>query len=148
MDQEHHSKHHDHHAEHHKHERKHHHRSVGKWLKGFMYGATIGTVASLLIAPQSGEQTREMLRYKATQLRMTAEQKAEEARQRANELQEQARSQVRTATQRSKEYVGEQKDRVQRVAQAVTETAKQTWQESDPDRQEEKRATDMVTPRL
>jgi gas vesicle protein len=104
--------------------------------------------ASLLVAPQSGKQTREMLRYQATQLRMTAEQKAEEARERAAQLKDEARDQVRTATQRGKDYVEEQKDRVTRVAQAVTETAKQTWQENDPARQEEKRATQMVTPRL
>jgi gas vesicle protein len=147
MDHEHHAEHHKHHEEHHEHERK-HHRHFGKWLKGFTYGAAAGVVASLLVAPQSGRQTREMLRYQATQLRMTAEQKAEEAKRRAAQMTDEAKDQVRTATQRSKDYVEEQKDRVTRVAQAVTETAKQTWQESDPAREEEKRATDMVTPRL
>jgi gas vesicle protein len=148
MDREHHSEHHKHHDEHHAFEQPKHRRHTGRWLKGFLYGAAAGVVASLLVAPQSGQQTRDLLRYKATQFRMTAEQKAEEARERAAQLRDEARTQVRSMSQKSKEYVGEQKERVSRVAQAATTAAKETWQETDPAREAEKRATDMVTPRL
>ena len=147
MDGEHHSEHHQDHEEHHQHERKHHH-SVGKWLKGFMYGAAAGMVASLLVAPQSGRQTRDLLRYKTVQLRQLAEQIAEEAREKAGALSEEAITQVRTMSQRSKEYVGEQRERVARVAQAAQETAKEAWKEGDPDYQKEQREIKMLTPRL
>ncbi len=35
--------------------------STGKFLTGFLVGATIGGVIGLLLAPQSGEETREMI---------------------------------------------------------------------------------------
>ena len=35
--------------------------SVGKFVAGFAVGAAIGAIAGILLAPQSGEETREML---------------------------------------------------------------------------------------
>ena len=35
--------------------------SVGKFLVGFTVGAALGAVAGILLAPKSGEETREML---------------------------------------------------------------------------------------
>lgn len=35
--------------------------SVGKFLAGFIVGGSIGAVAGILLAPQSGEETRELL---------------------------------------------------------------------------------------
>ncbi|MDD3149742.1 MAG: YtxH domain-containing protein [Candidatus Gastranaerophilales bacterium] len=35
--------------------------SVGKFLAGFVVGGIVGGVVGLLLAPQSGEETREML---------------------------------------------------------------------------------------
>src|SRR5687767_11507026 len=106
MDKEHHVEHHEHPKDHHRHERR--HRHYGKWLKGFLYGGVAGVVASLLVAPQSGRETRELLRYKTVQLKQMAEQKAEEAKERAAQLKEEAQTQVRTVSQKSKEYVEEQ----------------------------------------
>ena len=102
-----------------------------------MYGAVAGAVASLLVAPQSGRQTRDLLRYKSVQLRQMAQQKVDAAREKAIGM-----------TERSKEYVDEQKERVSRLAQAVQQTAKDTWKEGDPGYQQEQREIKMVTPRL
>lgn len=35
--------------------------SAGKFLAGFIVGGAIGAVAGVLLAPQSGEETRELL---------------------------------------------------------------------------------------
>ena len=35
--------------------------SAGKFLAGFLVGGTLGALAGILLAPQSGEETRELL---------------------------------------------------------------------------------------
>lgn len=35
--------------------------SVGKFLAGFLVGGALGALAGVLLAPQSGEETRELL---------------------------------------------------------------------------------------
>lgn len=35
--------------------------SVGKFLAGFVVGGALGAVAGLLLAPQSGEETRDLI---------------------------------------------------------------------------------------
>lgn len=35
--------------------------SVGKFLAGFVVGGALGAIAGVLLAPQSGEETRELL---------------------------------------------------------------------------------------
>lgn len=35
--------------------------SVGKFLAGFVVGGTLGAIAGILLAPQSGQETREAL---------------------------------------------------------------------------------------
>lgn len=35
--------------------------STGKFLAGFLVGGALGAIAGLLLAPQSGEESREML---------------------------------------------------------------------------------------
>jgi gas vesicle protein len=123
----HHKAHHKHHEIHHEHEERHHRRgrSPLQWFRGFLVGSTTGLLLSLLVAPQSGRETREYLRYKSHQLKQTAEQTVEEAREKAEHLSQDARLQMQTLQQRGRNYVEEQKDRVNRVAAAV----KETWKE-------------------
>ncbi len=75
----------------------------GAFLVGFIVGGLTGAVVSLLFAPQSGEETRALIKDKSIELRdkasVTAEQalaKAEaaaaEARARADELAKELRS--------------------------------------------------------
>lgn len=35
--------------------------SVGKFLSGFIVGGALGAIAGILLAPQTGEETRELL---------------------------------------------------------------------------------------
>ena len=79
----------------------------GAFLVGFIVGGLTGAVVSLLFAPQSGEETRALLKDKSIELRdkasVTAEQalaKAEaaaaEARTRADELAKQLKARGET----------------------------------------------------
>ncbi len=74
----------------------------GAFLVGFIVGGLTGAVVSLLFAPQSGEETRALIRDKSIELRdkaadtaeealARAEAAAAEARVRAEELAKQAR---------------------------------------------------------
>jgi len=70
----------------------------GMFLVGFVVGGVAGAVAALLLAPQSGEETRTMIRDKSIELREKAGQQADIVASKANEYAEEART-------RSKEFV-------------------------------------------
>jgi gas vesicle protein len=147
MKSEHHKAHHEHHEAHHELEAR-HLSGRRRWLKGLLLGAAMGLGASLLIAPQSGRQTRELLRYKGVQLRQMAEQKANETREKAEQLSSDARLQMQTLRQRGRDYVDEQKHRVTRVATAVSQAAKENWRAPEqPAADRTEPQTVMVTPR-
>ena len=42
--------------------------SVGKFFAGFLVGGAVGAIAGLLLAPQSGEETRDMIAQKSSDL--------------------------------------------------------------------------------
>ena len=100
----------------------------GAFLVGFIVGGLTGAVVSLLFAPQSGEETRALIKDKSIELRdkasVTAEQaiaKAEaaaaEARSRADELAKQLRA-------RGETVVDEVKTRGKTALDAIRKTKK------------------------
>src|SRR4051812_26630961 len=84
-----------------------HHGSARSWMMGFVVGGLSGLAASLLFAPQSGRETRELVRYKATQLRQAAEQTAQETKEKVEQLTDDAKDKVGTIRQKGMEYVDE-----------------------------------------
>jgi gas vesicle protein len=75
---------------------------VGAFFAGFLVGGLVGAATALLLAPQSGAETREQIRQKSFELRDKAEDALDEARakveavaadvkRRAEELQIQSR---------------------------------------------------------
>jgi gas vesicle protein len=52
---------------------------------GFLLGSTTGLIVGLLLAPQSGEETREYLRDKGIELKTRAEELSEEGKVRFEE---------------------------------------------------------------
>lgn len=80
----------------------------GAFLVGFVVGGMTGAVVALLFAPQSGEETRAMIKDKSIELRdraatsaedviARAEAAAAEARTRAEELAREVRDRGKTA---------------------------------------------------
>jgi gas vesicle protein len=79
----------------------------GSFLSGFVIGGLIGTAVALLMAPQSGEETRKLIRDRGIELRdrttETLEEAASEARARADEL-------TKMAKERANELRGQVSD--------------------------------------
>lgn len=93
--------------------------SRGMW---FLLGLTVGALAGVLYAPQSGEETRGMLRDKAGEGRERFRSKTEEWRQQATGL----RSQAADIADRSRSAVTRQIDQFQ----AAVEAGKQAYREA------------------
>lgn len=100
--------------------------SRGLW---FLLGLSAGAVAALLYAPQSGEQTRELLSRKAGEGRDLVQRKTDDLRQQAGSLRDQAghvREQAVQFASRGKQAVTRQMDQFQ----AAVEAGKQAYRES------------------
>ena len=86
----------------------------GAFLVGFIVGGLTGAVVALLFAPQSGEETRALIKDKSIELRDKAQVSAEEAYARAEELAADAR-------QRADELTKEARARATELASEVRE---------------------------
>jgi len=89
----------------------------GAFLVGFIVGGLTGAVVSLLFAPQSGEETRALIKDKSIELRDKAQVTAEEAYARAETLAADARK-------RAEELTHEAKVRAEQLAADVRERSK------------------------
>ena len=91
---------------------------AGTFLMGLLFGGLIGLGAALLLAPASGEDTRQMLRQRATEVRDEALDRAEQARAKARELEANSREMLEAQTRR-----------MARTAEAVRQSAVEAWSE-------------------
>jgi gas vesicle protein len=89
----------------------------GAFLVGFVIGGLTGAVVSLLFAPQSGEETRALIKDKSIELRDRAAHTAEEAIARAEAA-------AAEAKQRADEYAKIAKERASEIAHDVQERGK------------------------
>lgn len=99
------------------------HDEFGAFLVGFVVGGLTGAVAALLLAPQSGEETRAVIKEKAIVLRdktgetvdeayARAEAAAAEARARFEELAETTKTRASELTQKGSVVLEEQKAKI------------------------------------
>jgi len=89
----------------------------GAFLVGFIVGGLSGAVVALLFAPQSGEETRALIKDKSIELRDKAQMSAEEAIARAEAVAADARA-------RADELTKQLRDRGQEVMEDVRERGK------------------------
>lgn len=80
--------------------------SIGWFLFGFLMGGLVGAAVALAFAPQSGEETRRMLREKGIELRGRAEETYGQIRERVGELREQAEAQYGQVREQVEHAVG------------------------------------------
>jgi gas vesicle protein len=87
------------------------------FFAGFVVGALVGAAAALLFAPQSGEETRDLIRDKGIELKEQANELSAEARKRAEQVQMQTReraielqSQVKQAVEEGKTVAAKKKE--------------------------------------
>jgi gas vesicle protein len=95
----------------------------GAFLVGFVVGGLAGAVVALLFAPQSGEETRAMIKDKSIELRDRASQTAEEAIERAEKAAVEARA-------RAEELANDLRERGRGVVEAVRKPRKPGGEES------------------
>jgi gas vesicle protein len=100
----------------------------GAFLVGFIVGGLTGAVVSLLFAPQSGEETRALIKDKSIELRDKAQVSAEEAIARAEAAAAEARARAddlaRQLREKSKEVYTDVRDRSQAAIEDVRERGK------------------------
>ena len=89
----------------------------GAFLVGFIVGGLSGAIVALLFAPQSGEETRALIKDKSIELRDKAQITAEEALARAEAVAADARA-------RADELAKELRERGQGVVDDVRERSK------------------------
>ncbi len=103
------------------------HDEFGAFLVGFIVGGLTGAVVSLLFAPQSGEETRALIRDKSIELRDLASQSAEEALAHAEAAAAEARSRAEELTKiarmRAEELAKEVRTRGESALEAVRRPA-------------------------
>ncbi len=95
----------------------------GAFLVGFIVGGLTGAVVSLLFAPQSGEETRALIRDKSIELRDRASETAEEAMARAEAAAAEARARAeelaKVARARAEEVAKDMRARGESALDAV-----------------------------
>lgn len=100
----------------------------GAFLVGFIIGGLTGAIVSLLFAPQSGEETRALIKDKSIELRDKASVTAEEAIARAEAAAAEARARAdelaKELRERSKEVVEEMRERGKSAVEAVRKPKK------------------------
>ena len=88
----------------------------GAFISGFVIGGLVGAAVSLLLAPQSGEETRTFIRDKGIEIKDQVEQSATEARSKAEKLAEEARMRAEDLQERGQVVLEEQKSRIEKAA--------------------------------
>lgn len=65
-----------------------HGHELQSFVIGALVGAAVGAALGILLAPQSGAETRKLLREKATEMSGKLQEEVEELKQKATELRE------------------------------------------------------------
>jgi len=106
----------------------------GAFLVGFIVGGLTGAIVALLFAPQSGEETRALIRDKSIELRDKASQTAEEALARAEAAAAEARARAeelaKVARTRAEELAKEVRERGEGALEAIRKPARKGGSET------------------
>ena len=102
---------------------------VGSFLKGFVVGGLVGAITTLLLAPQSGEDTRAQIRQKGIDIRTRADDEIREIRDRAEQTLAEVRAQADELEKRGKQVFEETRTKVTDVVGQGLETARKAREE-------------------
>jgi gas vesicle protein len=103
----------------------------GAFLVGFIVGGLSGAVVALLFAPQSGEETRALIKDKSIELRDKAQVTAEEAIARAEAVAADARARADDLARQLRERGHEVADTVRERGQTAMDAVRRTARKSD-----------------
>lgn len=86
-----------------------------EFLTGIVLGTAVGAAAALLLAPQSGQETREVIRERGIEIKNRAENAGEASLQHAQDLRDQALHQADQAQTSGRHVIEEQGARLQKA---------------------------------
>ena len=109
----------------------------GAFLSGFVLGGLVGAAVALLMAPQTGQETRTVLKDKSIELRDTAYGQADVVRSKASDAVDvakvkageavgTAKSKATDIQKRSQVVLEEQKERINTAVEAGKKAVKRT----------------------
>lgn len=81
----------------------------GSFLAGFLVGGVVGAAVALLLAPQSGEETRALIKDKSIELRDKAAVTAEKTRIKVDEFTDEAKVRGKELVDSAKKAVTKKK---------------------------------------
>lgn len=96
----------------------------GAFISGFVIGGLVGAAVSLLLAPQSGEETRTMIRERGIELKEQVEQTAMETRAKAEKLAQEARERAEELQKKGQVILEEQRSRIEHAVETGKQAAK------------------------
>ncbi len=103
-----------------------------EFFAGFVVGGLVGAAVALILAPQSGEETRSQIKEKSIELKDRAGELTVEARQRAEELSAEARKKAEELSAETRKRVEEiVADAKVRVEEAIEEGRKVATQKKE-----------------
>ncbi len=71
---------------------------IGAFMAGFVIGGLVGAATALILAPQSGEETRSQIAARGAEIRMVGEERLGEYRSLASDKVNEARTRVQDST--------------------------------------------------
>ncbi|MFT3895840.1 MAG: YtxH domain-containing protein [Anaerolineales bacterium] len=114
----------------------------GAFLVGFIVGGLTGAVVALLFAPQSGEETRALIKDKSIELRDKAQQTTEEALAQAERVAQEARARAdelaKQVKERGTEVYSTARERGQAIYEDVRERSKSAVDSISQEHQKER----------
>ena len=96
--------------------------SLPVFLGGFALGTLCGAALALILAPQSGEETRGRIHQAGVQVQGRATAMAEQVRQEAGALEGQAQAALEHARERAHSLASQAEEQVKSIASSAKET--------------------------
>ena len=96
---------------------------IGAFFSGFLVGGLVGAAAALLLAPQSGEETREQIRQRGVELQGRAEDTLGEARAKAEAVAADIKRRTEELQRQSKVVLEEGQKQLASAVEATKEAA-------------------------
>jgi len=87
--------------------------SAGKFLAGFLVGGAIGAVAGILLAPKSGEETRQMLADGAKDALKRADETVKQIQSKADDVVSDMQKKGEEIKEKLQDLINKQKDQPQ-----------------------------------
>jgi gas vesicle protein len=98
---------------------------LGAFLAGFVIGGLVGAATALILAPQSGEETRTQIAHKSEELRRAGEERVHQYRELADQVAHEYRDKAEELITDTRGRVQEAGGRVQEQARIVLDTGKE-----------------------